>query len=145
MYHIHSLENLENLMWINQRVHTRDHNNTTKAQEKKEELSRKLSHKTFPPRNTRPPCSSVRAFCGGHPAAAERGRDDVWGARGGRGGEREGRHHDVDHEEAVGGETTHQSVLVAVPVRFPRGRSRRPALGHNRREAVDVPERGGGL
>lgn len=75
-------------MWIpcaypNQRVHTRDHNNTTKAlgtqnQEKKEELSRK----TFPPRNTGP-CSSVRAFCGTSPSAAAEEGAMMSGARGG--------------------------------------------------------------
>ena len=63
MYHTHST--WKTCMWIpcaypNQRVHTRDHNNTTKAlgtqnQEKKEELSRK----TFPPRHD---------FLLGHPA-----------------------------------------------------------------------------
>ena len=75
MYHIHSLENLENLMWINQRVHTRDHNNTTKAQEKKEELShRKLSHKTFPPRNTRPPAAACERFVGDTSSSRERAR-----------------------------------------------------------------------
>ena len=73
MYHTHRRTelgelNLENLMWIpcaypNQRVHTRDHNKHYKGHKKR---IKNFPAKHFSRETRGPPCSSVRAFCGGH-------------------------------------------------------------------------------